>query len=420
MSTSAYFASPWPAEDGGPRRMQVPRSGVEMALQPGESLGCVARKTLVSTMTVLGAPGEVFLLTHSALRAKLGLPTTSCVERLDPLTLKTVACSPRLPGGPMWPGGMAVHRDGQLIVVYGRYAHTLSRDCTPLRSMELPVNAPYNSFVILDNGLVVTKNLSETENAHLTVLDPDTLAPVCAEVECPEPSVARLSAAGNTVYVVGVRSIFRFHWNAASLRLELDRQWYFNYAHQTRQTFGTDVVIDGANAWFMDNGKHRYRTTMLGAGVSPTSNRLIRVSLRDASDTSVMSVSGLPAGSVTTPPLFDLERSIVVAYDSANAYLAAWRFDAGLHSFTLLWTKKHFGCASHMILYPRTGQLVVNDYRDREEEVVMLNIDTGTEIGRVRVGGITQGVVFPSVGWNRDFYWSSMGRLARVFVQPAA
>jgi hypothetical protein len=89
-----------------------------------------------------------------------------------------------------------------------------------------------------------------------------------------------------------------------------------------------------------------------------------------------------------------------------------------LRSFTLLWTKKQFGCASHMILYPRTGQLVVNDYRDRAEEVVILNIDTGTEIARVKVGGITQGVVFPSVGWNRDFYWSSMGKLARVFVQP--
>ena len=31
--------------------------------------------------------------------------------------------------------------------------------------------------------------------------------------------------------------------------------------------------------------------------------------------------------------------------------------------------------------------------------------------------GITQGVVFPSPGWGRDFYWSSMGRLARIYPQ---
>jgi len=416
MSASGYFDSPWPAEDGGPQRLQMASGGGEIALEPGDKLGCVTRNTLLSTMTVLGAPGEVFLLTHSALRARLGLPTTSCVERIDPLTLQTLERSPRLPGGPMWPGGMAVHRNGQLVVVYGRYAHTLSRNCSLLKSRELPVNAPYNSFVVLDNGLVVTKNLSETENAHLTVLDPDSLAPVCSETECPEPSVARLSAVGNTVYVVGVRTIFRFHWNDLTMRLERDCDWFFDYTHQTRQTFGWDVVLDGQNAWFMDNGKHRYLYTMLGAGVSKTSNRLIRVSMQDSTDTSVRTVSGLPAGSVTNPPLFDMDRNIVVAYDSANAYLAAWRFDAALRAFALLWTKKKFGCASHMVLFRQTGQIAVNDYRERGEEVVVLDIETGAELGRVRTGGITQGVVFPSVGWGRDFYWSSMGRLARVFV----
>jgi len=69
-----------------------------------------------------------------------------------------------------------------------------------------------------------------------------------------------------------------------------------------------------------------------------------------------------------------------------------------------------------MLLYPDTGELVSNDYRGHGEEVVVLHIESGRELGRVRSGGITQGVVFPSVGWGRDFYWSSMGRLARVFL----
>ena len=51
------------------------------------------------------------------------------------------------------------------------------------------------------------------------------------------------------------------------------------------------------------------------------------------------------------------------------------------------------------------------------EEVLVLDIETGTERGRVRVGGLNQGVVFPSVGWGRDLYWCSMSRVARVFVQ---
>ena len=205
MSTSGYLDSPWPGEDGGPQRLQIPRSGAGLNLQSGETLGCVTRHTLMSTMTVLGAPGEVYLLTHSALRANLGLPTSACVELIDPLTLQTRCRSPRLKGGPMWPGGMAIHRNGDLYVVYGRYAHRLNRACEPLAIHRLPVDLPYNSFVILDNGLLVTKNLSDSVQARISVLDPQTLQPVCADIDCPEPSIARLSSVGNTLYVVGVR-----------------------------------------------------------------------------------------------------------------------------------------------------------------------------------------------------------------------
>jgi hypothetical protein len=415
--SSGYLASPWPGEDGGPERLQVPRSGSGLALRAGESLQCVTRNTLMSTMTVLGAPGEVYLLTHSAVRAKLGFPTTACVELIDPQTLKTVRRSPRLSGGPMWPGGMAIHRNGDLYVVYGRHAHRLSRACEPLASLQLPVDQPYNSFVILDNGLIVTKNLSETTNARLTVVDAQSMTPACNHTDCPEPSIARLSSTSNTVYVVGVRSIFRYHWSDSTQCLVFDSDWRFDYIGSSPQTYGWDVVLDGQHAWFMDNGKHRYFNKMIGAGVNPAPNRLIRVSMSDANDHQVLPVCGLSGGSITNPPLYDLQRHIVVGYDSANCHLQAWRFDLGTGAMTPLWQKTPFGCASHMIHYPDTGELVINDYRKRGEEVVVLNIETGLEIARVRTGGFNQGVVFPSVGWSRDLYWSSLGRLARVFVQ---
>ena len=416
MMPSGYLASPWPGEDGGPQRLQVPRSGAGLNLQDGETLQCVTRTTLMSTMTVLGAPGEVYLLTHSAIRAKFGLPTTACVELIDPDTLKTIHRSPRLRGGPMWPGGMAIHRNGGLYCVYGRYLHRLTRTCEVRGMLQLPVDEPYNSFVILDNGLIVTKNLSATTKARLCIIDPESLTLACAEIECPEASIARLSASGNTVYVVGVRSIFRYHWDASHACLNFDAHWRFDYIGASAQTYGWDVVLDGRHAWFMDNGEHRYLTSMIGAGVSKTPNRLIRVSLSDATDHQVLPVCGRDGGSITNPPLVDLQRRIVIGYDSANRHLQAWRFDAGSGALTPLWHKAPFGCASHMILYPDTGELVINDYRRAAEEVVVLHIDTGVEIARVRSGGLTQGVVFPSPGWGRDFYWSSMGRLARVFV----
>ena len=413
--SAGYYASPWPAEDAGPARLQAASPASGLRLLRGQRLCSTSRNTTLSTMTVLGDPGEVYLLTHSALRANFGLSTTSCVERIDPITLTTMERSGRLPGGPMWPGGMALHRNGDLYVVYGRYAHRLDRHCALKQSRMLPVNQPYNSFVVLDNGLIVTKNLSDRQAAQLTVLDPEGMQSVCADVFCPEPSIARLSALGNTVYVVGVRSIFRLHWDDQVQTLKLDPHWQWDYIGQSAQTYGWDVVIDGQSAWFMDNGHHRYRINMQGAGVSRTPNRLLRVSLTDCSEHAAWEVSGLPGGSITNPPLVDVQRHIVLGYDSANRVLRAWRFGDATHDVQPLWHKTEFGAASHMVLFPERGQVLINDYRRWGEEVVLLDIETGAEQGRVRVGGITQGVVFPSVGWNGDVYWSSMGRFSRVF-----
>jgi hypothetical protein len=222
---------------------------------------------------------------------------------------------------------------------------------------------------------------------------------------------------GNTVYVVGIRSIFRYIWSETKSALEFDATWSFDYIGKSSQTYGWDVVLDGQHAWFMDNGRHRYRFRMVGAGINPTPNRLIRVSLSDANDHTLLEICGAKSGSITNPPVYDLQRRMVVAYDSANRHLRAWRFDPTTYALEPAWHKQGFGCASHMVLYPETGDLVTNDYRRFGEEVVVLDIESGAERGRVRTGGIMQGVVFPSVGWGRDVYWSSMGRLARVFVQ---
>ncbi|MBY0519143.1 MAG: hypothetical protein K2P79_01820 [Sphingomonas sp.] len=370
----------------------------------------------MSTMTVLGAPGEVYLLTHSALRAQVGLPTTARVERIDPITLATIDRSPRLAGAPMWPGGTAVHRNGDIYVIYGRWAHRLDRQCQLKASRELPIAAPYNSFVILDNGMIVTKNLSDRIPAQLSVLDPETMA-IVTTIDCPEPSIARLSACGDTVYIVGTRSIFRAAWQPAAHALVIDRDWRHDYVGTSAQSYGWDVVLGGGQAWFMDNGRHRYRTSMIGRGVAASPNRLIRVALDDAGDHDAIEISGMTGGSITNPPLYDPVRQIAVAFDSANRFMRAWRFDPATRALAPLWQKPGIGCASHMILFA-DGGLVTNDYRRGGEEVVILDIDSGAERARVRVGGITQGVVFPSLGWNDDLYWCSMRRVARVATRP--
>ena len=422
MSASGYFESPWPCEDAGPDRLQTAPASYGLNLEAGSALRSKSRRTHLSTMTVLGAPGEVFLLTHSVLRSHLGISTSAVVSQIDPITLKTIRRSIPLKGGPMWPGGMAVHANGSLMVVYGRYAHKLDRQCNLIKSYLLPIREAYNSFVVLDNGLIVTKNLSSTTQAQLTTLRPDTFKSACNDVICPEASIARLSAVGNTVYVVGVTRVWRYHWHEASQRLIRDPKWQCHYLKGAPQTYGWDMVIEGDNGWLMDNGQHNYLLSMLGAGHHKAPNRLIRISLQQTDSFQTWPISGLPYGSMTNPPLVDVQRRIVVGFDSANRHLKAWRIlpTAGTSEVQLqeLWHLPHIGAASHMLLFPQSGELCVNDYKRFKEDVVVLDIETGHEKARVHTGGHMQGVVFPSLGWHQDFYWCSMDRLTRVFKSP--
>lgn len=368
-------------------------------------------------MVVLGDPGEVFLLTHDALRARLGLPTSSKVERIDPYTLKPICSSVRLPGGPMWPGGMAVHSNGRLIVVYGRYAHALTRQCELIASQKLPENEPYNSFVVLDNGYIVCKNLSRTRKARLSVLHPDTLQPVCEPILAPEPSIARLSSKGNTVYLAGLQHVYRFDWSTQAQTLSLDANWQPDYLQGSGNTNGWDIVLTEDTAWLMDNGHHTYLYKMLGAGVSSHANAVIGIPLNNPQAVTRLQVSGKPKGSVTNPPLFCTKNKILLAYDSANAFLQAYKVGTESSSELVpLWTKPAFGCASHMILMQSSNTVWINDYRKLGEEVVALDILTGKEKARIRTPGKMQGVVFPCIGWENDLYWSSMDQVCRIYL----
>ena len=120
--------------------------------------------------------------------------------------------------------------------------------------------------------------------------------------------------------------------------------------------------------------------------------------------------------------MIDLKRRIVLGYDSANRHLRAWKINSiqngNAHDVELtpLWHHDNFGAASHMLLFTNTGEVCVNDYSRFNEQVLVLDIETGQEKARVRTGGLMQGVVFPSAGWHQDFYWSSMDRLARIYV----
>jgi hypothetical protein len=419
MTAAGYWPSRWPGEDGGPCRLQRPLTGDGPSLAQGHVDVC-SREAIAATMVVQREPGQLFLLRHTA-----GPDAISWVERVDPVTLETVARSADLPGGPTWPGGMAAHANGTLHVVFGNHAHCLAPDLTLLASRELPRRLPYNSFVVVPDGHIVTKDFGGVlpghdpaahtpEPAEILVLDPGSLE-IVARCDLPEPSIARLSADGDTVYVVGTTTLWRARWDGARAALTFDDAFAARYCNIEGQTYGWDAVLALGAAWFLDNGagSERFIGTFRGQGISPAPLHLVRVDLETAAVT-LTEICGLPNGMVANLPVVDESRRIVVGYDSSNGVVAA--FDIAADGTTAPRWRREQNHACHPLLFADTGELVMNDHdADRmADAIVVLDIETGEERVRVDSGSAVQSVLFPAAGFGRDFYYCSFAVLTRV------
>ncbi len=434
----------WPAEDAGPKRLASVHGAAELGARAGGGLEVTAvRDTLGTTMVVLRDPGEVFVLRHTLGRRPLEDPSSWWVERIDPLTLELIVRSPDLEGGPFWPGGLAAHANGSLHAVCGNGAFRLSADLELLAETRLPAARPYNSFVVLQDGTLAMKDFDRElrEPSSVVLLDPDTLERRCDDVAVGESAIARLSADGDDLYVVGATEVKRFRWGGGVL--ELDSGWGGEYL-VPGNSYGWDPVIGGGQLWFLDNGAHDFVTTMRGAGVAPGPVHLHRYSLADPSDHERVEVCGLTRGAVTDPPLYDEQRRIAVAYDSANGVVQAFRFDGGLEP---LW-RRELNHSAHMIHFAGSGELVLHDFKGpafhrsklgralgrrytapirhsrlgrlaapgSRDEVVVVDIETGEEHARAPVPTLMQSVVFPAPGFDRDLYWVTITTVARVAV----
>jgi hypothetical protein len=253
--------------------------------------------------------------------------------------------------------------------------------------------------------------------SYLTRLEPERLAPVGREAEIPEASIARLSKdvdnAGDAVYVVGEERMFRFRLTDDGLARDPDFAPRYRTLPPAEQSYGWDAVIADGSAWLMDNGANDYQVSLRGRGTATGPLHLIRVGLAEGIVESFLPF-GLPGGTIVNPPLVDPSRRIAVAFDSGNERIAGFRYGGG--ELVRLW-EQPFGAANHFLLYPDSGEIVVNDFRDGEDHVVVLDVSTGAERGRVAVQSPLQSVLFQSPGFGRDLYWCSFTTVARVSVE---
>jgi hypothetical protein len=417
VSAVGYWPSYWPGEDGGPSRTQTV-VGVDGPCLADGAVQVTHREAIAVTMIVLRSPGEVFALRHTA-----GPTAVSWVERIDPVTLESLARSEDLAGGPTWPGGLAVHANGSLYVVFGSYAHRLDAALHVMVSRQLDRNRPYNGFVILPDGHLVTKDFGGPlpgarpdapieETCEVVVLEPEKLR-IVARCAIPEASIARLSADGDDVYVVGTQSLRRMRWNGIALRL--DDEFAPRYRTVDGQTYGWDAVIALGAAWFLDNGfgAERYVGTFRDQGVNTAPLHLVRVDLATGG-VGLTEICGLANGVIANPPLVDPLRMIVVGYDSGNGVLAAFDIAAD-GSLTQRWRRDQ-NHACHQLLYADTGELLTTDHDSKRmmDQFVIVDIETGDERVRIDSGSPFQSVLFPAPGFGRDLYLCSFPTISRL------
>ena len=448
-----YWPRPWTCEDGGPERHGCPEGLPGPGLRDGERLAvATSRDAWATDALVCREPGELYALRHEIpLGGPQSSPVDAWVERLDPHTLAVAATTPRLPGGPFWPGGIAAHRNGSLHMVFGCWAHRLSPELEVLASHRLPVQRPYNSFVVLDGGELVMKDCDAPrgrEPSTVSVLDPATLLPAAPPLPLSEPSIARLSSDGESVVALGANTAFRLRLDRDAGRLVLDERWQPRYGPSPGRSYGWDPVIAEHHVLWMDNGRNDTDRAMLGTGSSPDPVRLWWVRHDDERSIRSVEISGLPYGTESNPPAWDPVGGVVLAYDAGNAVLRAWRLVGD--ELEPLWRRDGFAHAGHLIHFPDTRELIAGDWRERgtpadrrvrralslagrpvfarlpaarraalrlgHDELVVLDLDTGAEKARTAVPSPTQGFLFPAPGFGRDIYYQSLSTIARIEV----
>jgi hypothetical protein len=451
--SAGYWPRPWTCEDGGPRRGGAAAGVPGLGLKPGERLEVTATRDAFATdALVRREPGELYALRHPIpLRGAQSTPVEGWVERLDPVTLATTASTPRLPGGAYWPGGIAAHANGDLYMVFGRWAHRLSPALEVLASHRLPVSRPHNSFMILDSGELVTKDCDAPagrEPSTVSALDPETLLPVATPLRLPEPVVARLASDGEGVVAIGATVAYLLRLDRDAGRLVVDDRWQPRYGPAPERSYGWDPVITDEHVLWMDNGRNRTDRTMLGSGEAASPVRLWWARRDDGEAVRSVEISGLAHGTESNPPGWDPEGRVVVAYDAGNAVLRAWRREG--NELVDLWRRDGFAHAGHPIVFSDTRELVVQDWRDWEpwrrpavrpftrvlgqlmaqsglargpaslrlgsDQLVVCDLDTGEDKARVEVPSPSQAFLFPAPGFDRDIYYQSLTTIARVCV----
>ncbi len=424
-----YFDSAWPVECGGNRRQKAATGTLSSRNSKTEMISTVSDKWNV--MVIQREKNEFFL--GGTMPYFNGPKPYGWVQKINPDTLEVLNESPQLPcGDHVWCGAIAAHKNGSVIKVNGSFMHVLSPDCEVILEKELPINQAHNGLLILSDGTIVTKDcrLENQQNSTITRLDPNTLELLHEPFALPEGSMGRIASDlnddGEFIYIPGIERIWRI--KVLPDALELDEDWQPQYRNGNQsQGLAWDGCISEDSLWVMDNGDIESVRSIYG--VNPNGRvaenthlswrspapwkgrqRLIKFDLISG-DKIAIEPFDKEGGGIIAPPVNVPEYEMCIAWDSINGGLAG--ISTIDRKLAVSW-QLDMRPTMQPVVFPESGELVINNFENGEDELIVVDIATGELLSRAKVNARLANGMFLSPGFNRDIFYCTTGAFSKV------
>ena len=424
-----YFDSAWPVECGGNRRQKAAIGTLSSKNSKTEMISTVSDKWNV--MVIQREKNEFFL--GGTMPYFNGPKPYGWVQKINPDTLEVLNESPQLPcGDHVWCGAIAAHKNGSVIKVNGSFMHVLSPDCEVILEKELPINQAHNGLLILSDGTIVTKDcrLENQQNSTITRLDPNTLELLHEHLALPEGSMGRIASDlnddGEFIYIPGIERIWRI--KVLPDALELDEDWQPQYRNANHsQGLAWDGCISEGSLWVMDNGDIESVRSIYG--VNPNGRvdenthlswrnpapwkgrqRLIKFDLISGEKTSIEPFDK-EGGGIIAPPVNVPEYEMCIAWDSINGGLAG--ISTTDRKLAVSW-QLDMRPTMQPVVFPESGELVINNFENGEDELIVVDIETGELLSRAKVNARLANGMFLTPGFNRDIFYCTTGTFSKV------
>ena len=424
-----YFDSAWPVECGGNRRQKAATGKLLSKNSKTEMISTVSDKWNV--MVIQREKNEFFL--GGTMPYFNGPKPYGWVQKINSDTLEVLNESPQLPcGDHVWCGAIAAHKNGSVIKVNGSFMHVLSPDCEVILEKELPINQAHNGLLILSDGTIVTKDcrLENQQNSTITRLDPNTLELLHEPFALPEGSMGRIASDlnddGEFIYIPGIERIWRIKVLPDALELDEDWQPQYRNANQS-QGLAWDGCISEGSLWVMDNGDIESVRSIYG--VNPNGRvaenthlswrnpapwkgrqRLIKFDLISGEKTSIEPFDK-EGGGIIAPPVNVPEYEMCIAWDSINGGLAGISTTNG--KLAVSW-QLDMRPTMQPVVFPESGELVINNFENGEDELIVVDIATGELLSRAKVNARLANGMFLTPGFNRDIFYCTTGTFSKV------